>query len=165
MRAVIFVLAGFAFTSCASSGATPSPFPRPASTSNPRALPSSEDSAHPEGLVGTALSLRGSPYRDGGADPSGFDCSGFVAYVFFRQGISVPRTVSEQYMVGARISRAVLEAGDLVFFSTTDSGASHVGIAISGDEFVHAPTTTGVRVDSLTTPYWSARFVGAKRLR
>ena len=111
------------------------------------------------------MSLRGAPYRDGGADPSGFDCSGFVAYVFARQGRSVPRTVSEQYRVGDRISRAALGPGDLVFFATTARGPSHVGIAISRDEFVHAPNGAGfVRVESLTTPYWAARFVGATRV-
>jgi len=116
-------------------------------------------------LVGTALSLRGTPYRDGGTDPSGFDCSGFVAYVFAQQGQFVPRTVSEQYRTGSTVSRAALAPGDLVFFRTTARGASHVGIAVSEGEFVHAPTSAaGVRVDSLATPYWASRFLGARRL-
>jgi cell wall-associated NlpC family hydrolase len=115
--------------------------------------------------VGTALSLRGAPYRDGGADPSGFDCSGFVTYVFAQQGLFVPRTVSEQYALGSAVDRAALEAGDLVFFSTTTRGPSHVGIAISDAEFVHAPSSAGVvRVESLAARYWASRFLIARRL-
>ena len=112
------------------------------------------------------MALRGVPYRNGGADPSGFDCSGFVEYVFSQQGRAVPRTVGEQYRLGVRIRREELAAGDLVFFRTTAGGASHVGIAISEDEFVHAPAEAGVvRVESLASQYWSTRFVGARRVR
>jgi cell wall-associated NlpC family hydrolase len=116
-------------------------------------------------VVGTALSLRGAPYRDGGSDPAGFDCSGFVTYVFAQQGLALPRTVSEQYDAGREISPDRLEPGDLVFFSTVGRGASHVGIAVSATEFVHAPSSRGVvRVERLTTPYWSSRFVGIRRV-
>ena len=78
-------------------------------------------------VVGTALSLQGAPYRNGGSDPSGFDCSGFVAYVFGQQGLALPRTVSEQYDAGREIPPDALAPGDLVFFSTVARGASHVG--------------------------------------
>jgi peptidoglycan DL-endopeptidase CwlO len=117
------------------------------------------------GVTGTALGLRGVPYRNGGADPSsGFDCSGFVNYVFGRNGIPVPRTVGELYGTGKAV-RGAIEPGDLVFFSTIAPGASHVGIAIGGDEFVHAPSTSGdVRVERLGASYWSTRFVGARRV-
>jgi cell wall-associated NlpC family hydrolase len=116
-------------------------------------------------VVGTALSLRGAPYRSGGSDPSGFDCSGFVAYVFAQQGVYMPRTVTEQYARGQAVGMDAVSAGDLVFFSTAAAGVSHVGIAISRDQFVHAPSSSGVvRVESLSASYWSSRFVGTRRI-
>jgi cell wall-associated NlpC family hydrolase len=116
-------------------------------------------------VVGTALSLRGAPYRNGGSDPSGFDCSGFVAYVFAQQGLYMPRTVSEQYAQGQPVGQGSVAPGDLVFFSTVAPGASHVGIAISQAEFVHAPSSSGVvRIESLSAPYWSSRLVGTRRI-
>jgi cell wall-associated NlpC family hydrolase len=116
-------------------------------------------------LTGTALSLRGIPYRDGGTDPKGFDCSGFTQYVFAQHGISIPREVREQFRVGISVQPDQLVAGDLLFFATTDPGASHVGISIGGDEFVHAPSSTGVvRVEHLGSSYWSPRFLGARRI-
>jgi cell wall-associated NlpC family hydrolase len=116
-------------------------------------------------VVGTALSLRGAPYRNGGSDPSGFDCSGFVAYVFAQQGLYMPRTVSEQYAQGQPVGPDAVAPGDLVFFSTVAPGASHVGIAISEEQFVHAPSSSGVvRIESLTASYWSSRLVGTRRI-
>jgi cell wall-associated NlpC family hydrolase len=145
---------------CASAGATPHPFPTPGARDEGRRASSP---AHD--IVATALSFRGVPYRPGGADPAGFDCSGLVSYVFAQHGHSVPRTVPEQYRLGQRIAGRSVSAGDLVFFRTTGRGPSHVGIAISADEFVHAPSSTGVvRVEPLTARYWSSRFLGARRL-
>ena len=116
-------------------------------------------------MVGTALGLRGSPYRTGGSDPSGFDCSGFVWYVFARQGLAVPRTVAAQFQAGAPVAAGDLRPGDLVFFETAGASASHVGIVVSRDAFVHAPSSRGeVRVEHLGARYWSNRFVGARRL-
>jgi cell wall-associated NlpC family hydrolase len=116
-------------------------------------------------ISGTALSLRGTPYKNGGTDRQGFDCSGLVWFVFAQHGIQVPRTVGEQYRAGGEVQAADLQAGDLVFFSTTAPGASHVGIAVGGDSFVHAPTSSGVvRVERLGAPYWSTRFIGARRV-
>ena len=117
------------------------------------------------GVAGTALSLRGTPYRNGGSDPGGFDCSGFVRYVYEQNGVAVPRTVTAQFGAGRQVGGGQLEPGDLVFFSTVRAGASHVGIVIGGDEFVHAPSSTGeVRVERLSASYWSTRFVGARRV-
>ena len=116
-------------------------------------------------LSGTALSLRGAPYKDGGIDPAGFDCSGFVRYVYEQHGVAMPRQVREQFRLGKTVDRDQLEPGDLVFFSTVAPGASHVGIVIGGDQFVHAPSERGVvRVESLTQQYWASRFIGAKRV-
>jgi cell wall-associated NlpC family hydrolase len=111
------------------------------------------------------LSLRGTPYRNGGADPSGFDCSGFVRYVFAQHGLAVPRTVEEQFRAGGSVAPTDLRAGDLVFFTTIAPGASHVGIVVGGDSFVHAPSSSGVvRVERFGSGYWASRLVGARRL-
>ena len=116
-------------------------------------------------LAATALGLRGIPYRNGGSDPTGFDCSGFTQYVFAQFGIVLPREVREQYRVGKAVKPDDLTAGDIIFFTTTDPGPSHVAIAIGGDEFVHAPSSTGVvRVEHLSSSYWSPRYLGARRV-
>ncbi len=117
-------------------------------------------------LVGTALALRGTPYRNGGSDPGGFDCSGFTQYVFAQYGVTLPRDVRSQFGVGASVKAEDLEAGDIVFFTTTEPGPSHVAIAIGGDQFVHAPSSSGVvRVEHLGSSYWSPRFIGARRIQ
>ena len=114
-------------------------------------------------LITTALDLRGIPYRLGGADLTGFDCSGFVQYVMRQHGVTMPRTVIEQFVVGD--PAGAIETGDLVFFQTIGSSASHVGIAIDGESFVHAPNSRGVvRVERLDSPYWSSRFLEARRV-
>ena len=116
-------------------------------------------------LAGTALSLRGAPYRNGGTDPNGFDCSGFTQYVFSQYGLSLPREVREQYRVGRSIKSEELAPGDMLFFTTTDPGPSHVAIAVGGDQFVHAPSSTGVvRVEHLGSSYWAPRYLGARRV-
>jgi cell wall-associated NlpC family hydrolase len=106
------------------------------------------------------------PYRPGGADPAGFDCSGLVQYVFAQYGIAVPRVVEEQYEIGDKIRPSQIKPGDLLFFATKKpDGASHVAIAIGGDQFVHAPNSTGVvRIETLSSTYWGSRYVGARRL-
>lgn len=114
-------------------------------------------------VLDTALGLRGIPYRLGGADLNGFDCSGFVQYVLGRHAVPMPRTVAEQFRVGQKASD--IEPGDLVFFQTIGSKASHVGIAVDQFSFVHAPNSRGVvRVDRLDAPYWAGRFLGARRV-
>jgi len=161
-------------TGCASTGSTPRPFPTPAGTHAPPASPGSRPNEGAAGrrgsydtyaLVGTALALRGAPYRNGGSDPNGFDCSGFTKYVFGQHGIDLPRAVTDQYQRGRQVAPHDIAPGDLVFFTTTDPGASHVGIVVGGDEFVHAPSSTGVvRVERISAPYWSGRYVGARRM-
>ena len=117
-------------------------------------------------LVERALALRGVPYRDGGATPAGFDCSGFTQYIFGQSGVRLAREVRAQFQQGARIKRAEASPGDLVFFTTVARGASHVGIVVEGDHFVHAPSARGVvRVERISAPYWSKRFVGIRRVR
>jgi cell wall-associated NlpC family hydrolase len=114
-----------------------------------------------------ALGFRGVPYRLGGTDPTGFDCSGLVQYVFAQYGITVPRIVEEQYEVGDKIDSSDIKPGDLLFFNTKRSGngASHVGIAIGVDSFVHAPNSAGVvRIETLNSSYWGTRYLGARRI-
>jgi cell wall-associated NlpC family hydrolase len=170
---------------CASTGGTPHPFPTPAARSRPgepapdttvtTAPPPAAPAAAPSSprraaiseydLVGTALDLRGIPYKNGGTDRSGFDCSGFTQYVFAQYGLSLPREVHEQFKTGKPVNWKALEPGDLIFFSTTEPGASHVGIAVGGDAFVHAPSTSGVvRVERFSSGYWAPRFVGGRRV-
>ena len=118
------------------------------------------------GVTDTALALRGTPYRNGGTTPAGFDCSGLVHYVFAQHGIEVPRLAADQFRAGAPVDRNKIEPGDLVFFSTVAPGASHVGLSIGGDQFVHAPSSNGwVRVERMNSRYWTQRFVGARRIR
>ena len=116
-------------------------------------------------LVREALELRGTPYRNGGSDPAGFDCSGFTQWVFSRVGLRLPRETREQFQAGAHVPTGTQQAGDLIFFTTTARGASHVGIALGDDTFVHAPSSRGVvRVESLSVRYWSKRVVGIRRM-
>ena len=116
-------------------------------------------------IVTAALALRGAPYRNGGTTPDGFDCSGFTQYVFAQHGIRLPRDVREQFHSGKAVKPDDLEPGDLVFFATTNASASHVAIVIGGDEFVHAPSASGVvRVERLSATYWSQRYLGARRV-
>ena len=113
--------------------------------------------------VGFARSLLGVRYVWGGASPrSGFDCSGFVRYVYGHFGVRLAHSSFAQFTSGFRVNRGALKPGDLVFFH----GLGHVGIYIGNDEFVHASSRKrGVRVDSLNTPYYNKRFVKAVRLK
>jgi cell wall-associated NlpC family hydrolase len=111
------------------------------------------------------LTFRGTPYRNGGSDPTGFDCSGFVQWVYAQHGTRLPREVRDQYRAGEEIDADEVQPGDLVFFETVAKGASHVGIAIGAGEFVHAPSSRGVvRVENYTGGYWARRWVGARRV-
>jgi cell wall-associated NlpC family hydrolase len=154
-------------SACASTGASPKPFPMPGSHDRAaRAAVSEHRSFDAYALAGTALALRGVRYRSGGADPKGFDCSGFTQYVFSQHGVPLPRAVHDQFQLGQSVRSTEVEAGDLLFFSTTAPGASHVGIAIGPDQFVHAPSSTGVvRVERMSATYWSQRYIGTRRLK
>jgi cell wall-associated NlpC family hydrolase len=150
---------------CASTGSVPKPVPMPGG-SGPGVKPLPTHAPVDDyALTTAALALRGAPYVNGGADPHGFDCSGFTQYVFAQFGVALPRSVKEQFQVGASVKAADINAGDLLFFATADRGASHVGIAIDQDEFVHAPSSRGVvRVERLSQSYWRRRFLGARRI-
>jgi cell wall-associated NlpC family hydrolase len=163
MTRLFVLLIALSTAACASTGATPQPFPTPGRAAPPVAAGADRGDLDAYALTGTALALRGVPYRNGGADLSGFDCSGFVWYVYAQHGFALPRTVPEQFRAG-HPAAGPLRAGDLVFFSTVAAGPSHVGIALGADAFVHAPSSTGVvRVERLSSPYWSSRYLGARR--
>jgi len=115
-------------------------------------------------MVGAARSMLGQPYRYGGAAPGGFDCSGLVEFSAASAGMRVPRTAHEQLGTGRPIERAQVRAGDLVFMRLARKEL-HVGIAVDGDRFIHAPATGGqVRIDSLDAAPYARGFLGARRI-
>jgi cell wall-associated NlpC family hydrolase len=114
-------------------------------------------------LTRSALRFLGTPYVFGGTSGYGFDCSGYVQHVYAMLGIHLPRTADAQYYAGSRPVGGV-KTGDLVFFQTYEPGPSHVGIYIGNGHFVHASSSHGVMVSSLSDSYWSARYLGAKRV-
>ncbi len=136
------------------------PAPMPAASSN-------AESFSPVQLLTTlANKLRDIRYKRGGRQPStGFDCSGFVRYVFrLGIGVELPRTSAAQFLSGHQVARAELRSGDLVFFRTSGKRVSHVGIYLDGGRFIHSPSSgKRVSVSSLSEPYWSRRFAGGRR--
>ncbi|WP_429341619.1 C40 family peptidase [Paraburkholderia sp. GAS42] len=118
-------------------------------------------------VVVGALNMIGVRYRWGGNTPdSGLDCSGFVRYVFQDTlGMALPRRAEEMSRVGEKVRMSELKPGDLVFFNTMRRAASHVGIYIGDNKFVHSPSTgSTIRVDDLDDGYWEKRFTGARRI-
>lgn len=106
----------------------------------------------------------GTPYRYGGSSRGGTDCSGFVRSVFQEVGVLLPRTSGEQANAGSRVTTAMVQPGDLLFFNTTGSGVSHVGIALGDRKFIHASTSRGVIVSSLEETYYRNRFLFARKV-
>ena len=111
-------------------------------------------------VVGYAKRFVGVPYVWGGSSPHGFDCSGFVRYVYAHFGVSLPHSSYAQFGDGHRVGRGSLRPGDLVFFD----GLGHVGLYIGNGRFIHAPHS-GTRVSVSTLSGWyGARYDGARRL-
>ncbi len=115
-------------------------------------------------MIDHAMAMLGQPYKWGGAAPGGFDCSGLVYYAAAGAGIQLPRTANEQRRLGASVPRSHLAAGDLIFMHLARKEL-HVGIAIDGARFIHAPSSGGrVRIDSIAAAPYAAAFIGARRV-
>jgi cell wall-associated NlpC family hydrolase len=156
-RIATVVLCGLILTACASA-----PEPRREVAPSP---------AGEQISVGAEIALRaiaqvGRPYRYGGADLNGFDCSGLVFYIHRELGLTVPRTAAEQFIASDPVDIRRLEPGDLVFFRTTRrQEVSHVGIYAGEGRFVHAPQSGRlIELHALGDDYYGSRFVGAGRI-
>lgn len=115
-------------------------------------------------VIATAKQYIGVSYVYGGTTPSGFDCSGFVQYVFSKNGITLPRVSRDQYQTGKSVSFSNLQPGDLVFFSLAKNGVvDHVGIYVGNNQFINASSSKGVTIYTLGS-YWQSAFLGAKRV-
>lgn len=114
-------------------------------------------------VIMSCRSYMGVPYVWGGEDPSGFDCSGYIQYVFGKHGIDLPRTADIQFNVGKVVKFGDEKPGDLVFFETYCPGPSHVGVYLGRDYFIHASSSRGVTVDRLSSDFFAQRYLGAKR--
>jgi peptidoglycan DL-endopeptidase CwlO len=163
MRRVLIAAAVTALLSACASGP-------PARPPSPSPLPEAGDRLQPGGqpltiglrAADAARAFLGVPYRYGGQDPSGFDCSGLVWYVYRQLGITLPRRALDQRRAVAPVPRDELKPGDLIFFS---SPADHVGIYLGAGDFVHAPSAgKDVRVASLNAPYFMLAYAGAGRV-
>lgn len=163
---VLLLTACAGLAGCASVGdapqsrvEVPAPPVRPAAQAQPQPIPVRTR------VAAIADDMVGAPYRYGGADPRGFDCSGLVYYVYRQAGVEAPRTTTEQYRQSRRVRLSRLLPGDLLFFRISRRKPSHVGIYMGHGRFVHAPSK-GKSVDYalLDDDYWRAHLIGAGRL-
>ena len=116
-------------------------------------------------IISKAKSYLGVPYVWGGTSPSGFDCSGLIQYVFQQNGISLPRTTTEQVKTGIYVSKSNLQPGDLVFLQNTyRQGVSHVGIYIGDGQMIHASSSKGVVISNLSSSYYTQHYHSARRV-
>ena len=115
-------------------------------------------------IVSKAAKYKGVPYVFGGTTPKGFDCSGYVQYVFKNCQAALPRLADEQALEGVFVTQKQLRPGDLVFFTTYTAGASHVGIYAGSGQFWSASSSKGVILSSLKDDYWKNRYYGARRV-
>ena len=115
-------------------------------------------------VVSKAAKYKGVPYVFGGTTPKGFDCSGYVQYVFKNCQAALPRLADEQALEGVFVTQKQLRPGDLVFFTTYTAGASHVGIYAGSGQFWSASSSKGVILSSLKDDYWKNRYYGARRV-
>jgi len=114
-------------------------------------------------IISHAKSYLGTPYVWGGTAPSGFDCSGYIQFLYAEQNIVIPRTVNEIWNFSSEVSSP--SVGDLVFFETYQAGPSHLGIYLGNNEFIHAGSSNGVEISELNgNDYWESRYLGAKRI-
>jgi cell wall-associated NlpC family hydrolase len=159
-RSVICFGFSVALAGCSLLAKEPVPIGESPTTERPISERPAESS---RGQTVAALAKRhvGAPYRWGGSSPSGFDCSGFVRYVYAQVGVSLPHNAAQQYRLGTPVTRESLEPGDLVFFDRL----RHNGIYVGEGRFIHA-RQTGLRVStaSLDNGWYASHWVGARRL-
>lgn len=136
----------------------------PAKSVPAKATPVKAKNVKTENIIKTAERYLKTPYRFGGETPKGFDCSGFVKFVYDKNGQKLPRAADVQFKQGKKIERSQLKTGDLVFFTTYAPGASHVGIYYGNGQFIHASTSRGVMISRLDEAYWKPRYFGARRI-
>jgi cell wall-associated NlpC family hydrolase len=155
-------LAACALLLCACAATSPVQPPPPEAVV--RAAPATPEARR---VIRLARSLVGTPYKWGGVSPkAGFDCSGFIWYVYHKNGIDVPRISWQQLGAGRPVKRADIRPGDLVFHQVDKDGKSlHVGIVTDRGTFVHSPSS-GKRVmeSSLNSPFWMEHFLSARRV-
>ncbi|MBM7569880.1 NlpC/P60 family protein [Aquibacillus albus] len=113
-------------------------------------------------LITVAKQHIGTPYIWGGTTPNGFDCSGYIKYIFKKLGIQLPRTVSEIWNITKPVNN--LSVGDFVFYQTYKPGPSHMGVYLGDGKFIHAGESRGVEISEMSDSYWTQRYLGAKRL-
>lgn len=157
---LLLILLALSLTACST------PRPDASAMTAPHFTPS-ENEAKMSNLAIYAMSLYDTPYLYGGKSrDNGFDCSGFVQYVFQNSlGLQLPRTSAEMSRIGTPLASDQLKPGDLVFFNTSHSPNSHVGIYIGGNRFVHAPKTgRAIAITSLKNRYWNEHYSGARRI-
>lgn len=117
-------------------------------------------------IIDTAKSLLDTRYIYGGTTTNGFDCSGYVQYVFKENGITLERTAAQQYSYnGTSVSKSELQPGDLVFFSSSSQTVGHVGMYVGDGQFIHSSSGAGkVIITSINSAYYVSHYVGAKRV-
>ncbi|MFC4455970.1 LysM peptidoglycan-binding domain-containing C40 family peptidase [Deinococcus sonorensis] len=146
-------------------GGTAAPASKPQTTAKPQtaAAPAhASGGAYIRTVASRLLNIR---YLLGGTGGNGIDCSAYTRAVFQQLGVNLPRTARAQFGVGSPVSRGNIQAGDLVFFNTAGGGVSHVGIYLGNGEFANANSYNGrTMIESMTTTYWSQRYVGARRV-
>ena len=120
------------------------------------------DPAPSTDVIQTARAQIGTPYKWGGTSPGGFDCSGFLQFVYQAEDIQIPRTVSDIWNYGTPVEQP--SVGDLIFFETYKPGPSHAGIYLGDGKFIHAGESRGVEISEMDNPYWSPKYLGAKRI-
>jgi len=133
------------------------------STGTTAPSPAPESSFNADALIAEAKKYIGVPYVWGGSTPSGFDCSGYLNYVYAQVGVSIPRTVATIWNAATPVSSP--QKGDIVFFTTYAPGASHAGIYLGDNKFIHAGSSTGVTISDMNNSYWKPRYIGAKSVK
>ncbi|WP_052330310.1 C40 family peptidase [Virgibacillus sp. MSP4-1] len=134
-------------------------------TANEQSRKAIEHAVVKQNLITDTKNYLGVPYVWGGTTPSGFDCSGFVYYMFNKHGVDMPRDTSAGlYTKGEFVSQPELQPGDLVFYSVDSDEVTHVGFYIGKNEWISATSSKGIAIYSLGNSYWSDYYEGAKRI-